>query len=152
MSDANGLYYMRARYYHPEILRFINQDILLGNPASPQSLNRYAYVNGQPVNYIDPFGLCREESNTEAILDNLQTVLDLLGMVPLVGEVFDAINAIIYLLRGDYANAILSILALIPVLGIAATGGKIALKTVVPKLITWLKGQLDEAGFIGNKI
>ena len=61
MSDANGLYYMRARYYHPEILRFVNQDILLGNPASPQSLNRYAYVNGQPVNYIDPFGLCREK-------------------------------------------------------------------------------------------
>jgi len=33
MTDNNGLYYMRARFYSPEIKRFINQDILLGNVA-----------------------------------------------------------------------------------------------------------------------
>ena len=40
MSDENGLYYMRARYYHPEIERFINADIvadiLLGFASSLQ--------------------------------------------------------------------------------------------------------------------
>ncbi|HZD58914.1 MAG TPA: RHS repeat-associated core domain-containing protein, partial [Anaerolineae bacterium] len=57
MTDSNGLYYMRARYYNPEIKRFINQDVLLGSIANGQSLNRYAYVNGNPVSYVDPFGL-----------------------------------------------------------------------------------------------
>jgi RHS repeat-associated protein len=31
MLEASGRYYMRARYYHPEIRRFVNQDVLLGN-------------------------------------------------------------------------------------------------------------------------
>jgi len=57
MTDANGLYYMRARYYNPEIKRFVNQDVLRGKVASGQSLNRYAYVSGQPVSYVDPLGL-----------------------------------------------------------------------------------------------
>ena len=57
MSDANGLYYMRARYYNPEIRRFVNQDVLLGRVADGQSLNRYAYVQGTPTIGIDPMGL-----------------------------------------------------------------------------------------------
>jgi RHS repeat-associated protein len=59
-TDANGLYYMRARYYNPEIKRFINQDFLLGDITGSQSLNRFAYVNGNPVSYVDPFGLARD--------------------------------------------------------------------------------------------
>ncbi len=57
MSDGNGLYYMRARYYHPEIRRFVNQDVLLGRVAEGQTLNRYAFVTGKPVSLVDPFGL-----------------------------------------------------------------------------------------------
>ncbi len=57
MTDNNGLYYMRARYYSTEMLRFINQDVLIGKISDSQSLNRYAYVNGQPISFIDPFGL-----------------------------------------------------------------------------------------------
>ena len=57
MSDDNGLYYMRARFYSPEIRRFVNQDILLGDVFEGQSLNRFGFVTGQPVNLVDPFGL-----------------------------------------------------------------------------------------------
>ncbi len=57
MTDSNGLYYMRARYYNPEIRRFINQDVLTGSIDNGQSLNRYAYTNGNPISYVDPFGL-----------------------------------------------------------------------------------------------
>ena len=57
MTDDNGLYYMRARFYSPSIRRFVNQDILLGRIAEGQTLNRYAFVTGRPVSYIDPFGL-----------------------------------------------------------------------------------------------
>jgi len=60
MTDANGLYHMRARYYNPEIRRFINQDLLLGSITDGQNLNRYAYVNGCPISYVDPFGLSRD--------------------------------------------------------------------------------------------
>ena len=56
-SDDSGLYYMRARYYNAAIKRFINQDIVTGSIESSQSLNRYAYVEGNPVSYLDPFGL-----------------------------------------------------------------------------------------------
>ncbi|MBD5466221.1 MAG: PKD domain-containing protein, partial [Lachnospiraceae bacterium] len=59
-SDDNGLYYMRARYYNVSIKRFINQDVVTGNIAESQSLNRYSYVEGNPVSYLDPFGLMRE--------------------------------------------------------------------------------------------
>jgi RHS repeat-associated protein len=57
MTDDNGLYYMRARFYSPNIRRFINQDILLGNIVDGQTLNRFAYVLGNPIVYIDPLGL-----------------------------------------------------------------------------------------------
>jgi RHS repeat-associated protein len=57
MTDANGLYYMRARFYNPNVRRFVNQDVLLGSIANGQSLNRYAFVTGNPVSFVDPFGL-----------------------------------------------------------------------------------------------
>ena len=56
-TDSNGLYYMRQGYYNPEIKRFINQDIVRGDIGNSQSLNRYSYVQGNPVNATDPFGL-----------------------------------------------------------------------------------------------
>ncbi|RKZ48898.1 MAG: hypothetical protein DRR16_12815 [Candidatus Parabeggiatoa sp. nov. 3] len=65
MTDNNGLYYMRARLYSPEIRRFVNQDVLLGFVAQGQTLNRYAYVTGRPVSFVDPFGL--ESENVEKI-------------------------------------------------------------------------------------
>lgn len=57
VTDNNGLYYMRARYYSPELKRFINADILVGSIGEGDSVNRYAYVNGNPVSFVDPFGL-----------------------------------------------------------------------------------------------
>ncbi|WP_052755978.1 RHS repeat-associated core domain-containing protein [Paenibacillus durus] len=60
MTDANGLYYMRARYYNPDIKRFVNRDVVTGTISGAQTLNRYAYVNGNPISYVDPFGLSRD--------------------------------------------------------------------------------------------
>ena len=48
---------MRSRYYNTEIKRFINSDIIQGNINEGQTLNRYAYVNGNQISKIDPFGL-----------------------------------------------------------------------------------------------
>jgi len=46
-TDANGLYYMRARYYNVSIKRFINQDIVNGSITNSQSLNKFSYVQGR---------------------------------------------------------------------------------------------------------
>ncbi|MCC5842563.1 MAG: hypothetical protein JJT96_20770 [Opitutales bacterium] len=51
-TDPNGLLYMRARYYSPELRRFINADpIRFGG-----GMNWYAYANGNPMMFIDPTG------------------------------------------------------------------------------------------------
>jgi RHS repeat-associated protein len=50
MTDANGLINMRARYYNPLTMRFLNSD-----PAM-DGLNWYAYANGNPINFADPTG------------------------------------------------------------------------------------------------
>ena len=63
MTDANGLLYMRARYYSPELKRFINADIIVGDLSNSQTLNRYAYANGNPISNIDPFGLSAERAD-----------------------------------------------------------------------------------------
>lgn len=36
---------------------------MTGGVSEGQSLNRYAYANGNPVSYLDPFGLSRDEDN-----------------------------------------------------------------------------------------
>ena len=53
-DDSSGLDYYRARYYHPRLQRFVAEDPL--NFAGGD-MNLYAYVNGNPMMYADPYGL-----------------------------------------------------------------------------------------------
>ena len=64
ITDRNGLIYMRARYYSPEMRRFINADVLHGAISDSTSLNRYSYVNGNPVSFVDPFGMEKERGTS----------------------------------------------------------------------------------------
>ncbi|CAM1345103.1 hypothetical protein [Tenacibaculum amylolyticum] len=66
----------------------------------------------------------------EAWISVFQTGLDIIGMVPIIGEIADVINGAIYLIRGDYANATISAIALIPIGGQVATGTRVAVKVV----------------------
>lgn len=61
-------------------------------------------------------------------LSPLQTGLDVVGLVPVLGEVADGANALIYLAQGDYVNAGLSGAAMVPFLGWGATGAKLGMK------------------------
>jgi len=117
-TDANGLYYMRARYYNVSIKRFINQDIVNGSITNSQSLNKFSYVQGNPISLTDPFGL----SPNISISGIGHAALDLLGIIP--GFDFcDAINTAWYLKEGDYENAALSAAACIPLLGSVVGSG-----------------------------
>ncbi len=52
----DGLMHVGARYYDPLVGRFISADSYLGEMGNPQSLNRYVYCEGDPVNGVDPSG------------------------------------------------------------------------------------------------
>jgi RHS repeat-associated protein len=54
--DSTGLYYYGARYYDPNIGRFISADTIVPDPMNPQSLSRYSYCLNNPLKYIDPTG------------------------------------------------------------------------------------------------
>jgi len=54
--DATGLYYYNARYYDPQIGRFISPDSAGQDLNNPQTLNRYSYCSNNPLKYIDPSG------------------------------------------------------------------------------------------------
>ena len=51
-----GLYYYNARYYDPELGRFIQADTIITDLSNPQSYNRYSYVMNDPLRYNDPSG------------------------------------------------------------------------------------------------
>ncbi|HYE32393.1 MAG TPA: RHS repeat-associated core domain-containing protein [Methylomirabilota bacterium] len=55
-----GMYYLRARYYHPDLGRFWTMDSFEGNQTDPLSLNKYLYAHANPVNMVDPSGFAVE--------------------------------------------------------------------------------------------
>ncbi|MGH9554487.1 MAG: RHS repeat domain-containing protein [Terriglobales bacterium] len=56
-DSESGLDYAMFRYHNSRAGRFTAPDLLAGELAEPQSLNRYPYVVNDPVNLIDPLGL-----------------------------------------------------------------------------------------------
>jgi len=83
LTDVNGLYYMRARYYFPELKRFLNADRKRGSIDRIQTLNLYSFVVGNPISLIDPAGMSAELDenkpligSTSSIYFNLTTLFD----------------------------------------------------------------------------
>lgn len=65
----------------------------------------------------------------EATKESLHTALDVAGMVPVIGEIFDLTNGVLYALDGDGINASLSVASMLPIFGWAANGAKYVIKT-----------------------
>ncbi len=115
-TDENGLYYMRDRYYNVDIKRFINQDTVTGDIKNSQSLNRYCYVQGNPVTQTDPFGLAPQDDR--GYWSKLgHSLLNLAGFLPGLGDVADVVNCAWYLAEKDYANALSSAISALPGVG-----------------------------------
>lgn len=55
-DTETGTIYLRARYYDPEIGRFISRDSFAGKNEDPLSLNLYTYCHNNPIAYSDPSG------------------------------------------------------------------------------------------------
>jgi len=144
MTDSNNLLYMKSRYYDINTSRFISADVITGDIRNTQSLNRYTYCEGNPVNFTDPFGLSPEvkakkqaqieAEKRELISEKIHGILDVAGMAPLVvGMAADGLNGVIYIFEGDLIGASFSAIAFIPAVGEISTptkhGGKLALAT-----------------------
>ncbi len=54
LDAESGLYYLRGRYYDPELGRFISRDPL---HLTMLGVNHYAYADNNPINNSDPLGL-----------------------------------------------------------------------------------------------
>ena len=131
--------YITADYitvrYDPGISLYINWTRYQGPNSQSFTFNWENYLNSYTpmLNNSLNFELANvrvnkpnqtNSSKGRSILDGVQLALDVAGLVPGVGEIFDGINAGIYALRGDYTNAALSAAAMVPFAGWAATGAK----------------------------
>jgi RHS repeat-associated protein len=56
LDKQEGIYFLNARYYDPEIGRFLQPDSMILRPADPQNYNRYAYARNNPIVLSDPDG------------------------------------------------------------------------------------------------
>ncbi|WP_422035639.1 RHS repeat-associated core domain-containing protein [Reyranella sp.] len=110
--EAGGIYYFRARAYSPGLGRFLQADPI----GYDGGLNLYAYVDNDPLNLIDPYGL--------KVLDGVQAALFGLSFCPSVcGSAFSLIDAGVSGFRGDYWGAGISATAAIA--GIVSDAGAI---------------------------
>ena len=53
-------------------------------------------------------------SEFDAFLDKVQVVLDVVGVIPVLGDVADGLNAVISLCRGNYLEALICLVAILP--------------------------------------
>ena len=135
-TDSNGLLNMRARYYSPYLMRFLNADPIGFSGGS----NWFAYADGNPISLSDPFGLCADRNAcTGGTGRRGVTVpfpvwseysgmvhggLDVVGLIPGAGEFADGAGALIYLAEGNKRDAAIGAAAMIPIAGWLATGSK----------------------------
>jgi RHS repeat-associated protein len=75
-DEETGLVQLRARVAYPDEGRLLQRDRFAGSLTRPQSLNRYTYVQNNPVNLVDPSGLAPAKSVN---LTNCFTVTPLFG-------------------------------------------------------------------------
>jgi RHS repeat-associated protein len=83
-NAADDLDYMHARLHNPQTGRFLSVDPVLNVKRAmkrPQAWNRYAYVTGNPMKYVDPSGLdfvlsgCVGKTTDKGLCDKQKSLL-----------------------------------------------------------------------------
>jgi RHS repeat-associated protein len=70
MEGPSGLYYMRARYYDSNTLRFISRDPI--SMIDPRNVNPYQYAMLNPLRFVDPSG----KQSIPELIANLEEATD----------------------------------------------------------------------------
>jgi RHS repeat-associated protein len=81
--DTDELYYYRARYYDPQIERFLGEDPI---GFDSRDFNFYRYVANSPMNLNDPTGLCNGFQWLFSPIDCLKEYVDSGGCPDYVDE------------------------------------------------------------------
>ena len=96
IDEGNGLSYIRARYYSPEVGRFITKDPVTGKDGDSQSLNRYIYALNNPIILIDISGYSPQEGgvsqNNSATSDTLHEMLTELASMETRADLKDSLE------------------------------------------------------------
>src|SRR5690606_14604882 len=123
-ESALGINYFGARWYHPEVGRFLVIDPVGVAPGNIHGFNRYSYANNNPYAYVDPDG--REAACVSTGGCNLQItpgrvaiVAGIAGFVPVLGDGLAIGQAIQNPSLGNILGAGIGI---VPVVGDAAGG------------------------------
>ena len=56
LDKESGFHFYNARHYDSEICRFVTADSVIDGATDSQGWNRYMYVRGNPIRYMDPTG------------------------------------------------------------------------------------------------
>lgn len=83
---------------------------------------------GGPLVDLEKMREEEEKSWWEKASPWIHGALDIVGLIPGLGEIADGANALIYLAEGDYTMAAISGAAMIPFAGWGATGAKVSIK------------------------
>ncbi len=59
LMGISGSRSARNRFYDPTTGTFLSPDPVDGSPGTPDEANPYDYVGNDPLNFVDPLGLCR---------------------------------------------------------------------------------------------
>jgi RHS repeat-associated protein len=62
-----GQYYLRARQYDPQLMRFTGKDSIDGQFEEPMTLHKYLYCINDPINRVDLVGLWSETVHNKII-------------------------------------------------------------------------------------
>ena len=151
----SGLYYLRARYYDPVTVQFLQRD-----PKVEQTREPYSYAVDNPINRGDPSGLCSTSTKADcdaitqalslssiglnilsAIFDVVGDVLDATGGGAIVGIPLNVLSLLAeagatvidigQCVRGqcDWLGIGLDVVGLVPILGFVGSSAKILIKS-----------------------
>ena len=101
-----GFYYYKARYYSPQLGRFMQRDPL----GYIDGYNLYAYVNNNPLNWIDPLGMNSKEKSTNPSAGNPGYIVfennrGDIAIDPTTGHVVQASPDVMNSMQKEYYNA-----------------------------------------------
>lgn len=115
VTDKNGLVFLQTRYYNSEIMRFMNRDTVRGSITDTKSLNRFAYVEGNPLTYVDPNGQAATwlKNNWFSMLKGT-AIFGLSVAFPEFGLLMGAIATVHDVAEHNYVGVVFDLIGIIP--------------------------------------